>query len=363
MSEIIYILTNEAMADLVKIGRTNNLEQRIKYLDTTGVPLPFRCYYAAEVDNASLLEKKLHQIFIDKRVRSKPEFFRVDPHQVREAISIASAQFVQEVTPKEDIFLEASDGLALEKVMRLKGKKFHIKITALEIPVGARLQFVGDTSVTCEVVSDYKVGYEGKIMSLSWAALEAYKKLGYKWSAADGLESWMYEGETLSSRKMLREQEDEQKEEVIENNSNQTIAKIRDKMIEALNRKYQVTLSRRTVAEYMDEQTGTAVRLMVSNRYDKSTHDYWYALHTKQIKFLKSVKQGYVFLGFADKKIACLVPIAVMDSLFTHCGITEGEYSTAYHLFIREKDNGTLAFYFPKIGKEYDLSKYIITLD
>ncbi len=352
------------MAGLVKIGKTDNLEKRIKGLDSTGVPLPFRCYYAAEVDNANLLEKKLHRVFTDQRVRHRREFFRIDPDQVKEAISIASAQFIKEVTPKEDIFSEAADGPALKKTMQFKDKKLHFKITDLGIPVGTILQFARDISVTCEVVSDYKVDYEGKTLSLSAAALKAYKKLGYKWSAANGLVGWMYAGKTLSYRRMLREREDEEKEEVIENDSNQTIAKIRDKMIEALNRKYQVTLSRRTMAEHIDKQTGTAVRLMISKRYGISnSYDYWYTLNTKQIKFLMSVKQGYVFLGFADKKSACLVPIAVMDSLFTHCGTTESEDSTAYHLFIRNEGSRTFAFYFSKTGKEYDLSKYIISFN
>jgi hypothetical protein len=47
MPEIVYVLTNEAM---VKIGRTTtSVEQRIKELDNTSLPLPFQCFYAAEV--------------------------------------------------------------------------------------------------------------------------------------------------------------------------------------------------------------------------------------------------------------------------------------------------------------------------
>lgn len=50
MPNIIYVLTNEAMPGLVKIGFTESLEDRIKYLSAhSGVPLPFECYYAAEV--------------------------------------------------------------------------------------------------------------------------------------------------------------------------------------------------------------------------------------------------------------------------------------------------------------------------
>jgi hypothetical protein len=51
MPNIVYVLTNEAMPGLVKIGRTTDgVEARISQLSVaTGVPLPFECYYAAEV--------------------------------------------------------------------------------------------------------------------------------------------------------------------------------------------------------------------------------------------------------------------------------------------------------------------------
>ncbi len=47
MSEIVYVLTNPTMPGLIKIGRTTNLEQRVKSLSSdTGVPLPFEVFYA-----------------------------------------------------------------------------------------------------------------------------------------------------------------------------------------------------------------------------------------------------------------------------------------------------------------------------
>lgn len=59
MPNIIYVLTNEAMPGLVKIGLTNdNIESRIGQLSAaTGVPLPFECFFAAEVKDCNKLEK------------------------------------------------------------------------------------------------------------------------------------------------------------------------------------------------------------------------------------------------------------------------------------------------------------------
>ncbi|EKD33224.1 MAG: hypothetical protein ACD_76C00068G0021 [uncultured bacterium] len=66
MNEIIYILINEAMPGYVKIGRTTNLEQRIRSLDTTSVPLPFECFYACTVKDAVFVRslQKNRNVFV-----------------------------------------------------------------------------------------------------------------------------------------------------------------------------------------------------------------------------------------------------------------------------------------------------------
>ena len=61
--EIVYILTNPAFPDYIKIGRTTNLKQRLLSLDNTALPLPFECYYAVEVNDSKKVEKLLHQSF------------------------------------------------------------------------------------------------------------------------------------------------------------------------------------------------------------------------------------------------------------------------------------------------------------
>ncbi len=59
MPEVIYVLTNEAMPGLVKIGLTaESLESRLAQLSSaTGVPLPFEVFFAAEVEDSAHIER------------------------------------------------------------------------------------------------------------------------------------------------------------------------------------------------------------------------------------------------------------------------------------------------------------------
>ena len=72
----VYILTNECMPDIVKIGFSEtSLVRRIREMDKTEIPLPLECYYAVEVPDARALEKKIHQGLDDCRVRRGREIF------------------------------------------------------------------------------------------------------------------------------------------------------------------------------------------------------------------------------------------------------------------------------------------------
>lgn len=78
---IVYILRNEAMPGLLKIGRTDaETTERMASLYSTGVPLPFECVKAVEVadgDEAHRLEAALHTAFDEQRCNPNREFFRI----------------------------------------------------------------------------------------------------------------------------------------------------------------------------------------------------------------------------------------------------------------------------------------------
>ena len=82
---IVYVLTNPSMGGLVKIGRTNrsNLQNRMGELYSTGVPFPFTCEIAIEVEDDAAVERALHQALSKMRVNRQREFFDVDPDSLK----------------------------------------------------------------------------------------------------------------------------------------------------------------------------------------------------------------------------------------------------------------------------------------
>jgi len=199
---IIYILTNQSMPDTIKIGITDNLERRIKELDNTSLPLPFECYYAVEVEDASKIEKKIHEGLDDARIRDNREFFNTTPEQAKSILEIAEIMGGKDVTPKGDIVETAQDKQALEKSRKIR-KRFNFEM--INIQPGTILNFVKDTTITCEVHDDKKVKFRDKITSLSDAADIVLREMGYDWSAAQGPIWWSYQGKSLSELRRERE--------------------------------------------------------------------------------------------------------------------------------------------------------------
>lgn len=191
MNDIIYILINEAMPGYVKIGRTQSLEQRIRSLDTTSVPLPFECFYACTVADASFVERQLHDAFLDHRVRSSREFFELSPERVASALKLAE---IENVTPGRDYVDSNEDQQALNQA-RKRRAMFNFKM--VDIPIGAELVYIYDETVRAHVIDNKRIAINGVVTSLS---ASAQALLGYPYQV-QGTIYWMYEGETLDERR------------------------------------------------------------------------------------------------------------------------------------------------------------------
>lgn len=194
MPDIIYILTNEAMQGYVKIGKTKkSLSQRLKQLDVTSLPLPFECFFAAEVENCDVVERLLHDAFADRRTRKSREFFEIAPERVASALKLAA---LREITV-EDVMDDEARVAIKETIERRSPFNFAI----VNVPIGATLVHTGDEATTCQVANSKQVEFEGELVSLSDAALRVYHRLGKNWKTVSGPTSWLYENETLDTRR------------------------------------------------------------------------------------------------------------------------------------------------------------------
>jgi hypothetical protein len=123
------------------------------------------------------------------------------PFRVKAILEVIAEE---DVTPRQDVFGDAEDTVALERAINHKRR---FQFSSAGVSVGSVLNFVKDESITCIVDSDSSVTYEGVSMSLSGAGLKAVRKLGYNWATVNGSEYWLYNGETLNSLRANREED------------------------------------------------------------------------------------------------------------------------------------------------------------
>jgi hypothetical protein len=197
MPEIVYLLTNPTMPGLVKIGRTTDLESRLRSLSThTGVPVPFECFYACQVENSTKVEKALHDAFGDHRINPKREFFRLNPDRV---VAILELVALNDAAPKMEI---ADDPVELEALHREQSRREQFRFSLADVPIGVTLYFSRDENIIAKVVDDRRIEFEGEITTTSSAAAKVLKgRFGWTVKQVQGPLYWVYEGETLDERR------------------------------------------------------------------------------------------------------------------------------------------------------------------
>lgn len=180
----IYILTNPAFPQYVKLGYAKNVETRLKTLNaSSAVPFAFRLYATYEVSK-KLTDKGLHKLIdqlnpdlrtIDevdgkKRVREFYAMSREDAYSLLESIAKISGteRKLKKIAPSSS---EAKD----EKKAK-EDRQGPLKFSECDIPVGSKLQFARDKSIEVEVVDDRHVEYKGEVTSLSRVAQTLLKR-------------------------------------------------------------------------------------------------------------------------------------------------------------------------------------------
>lgn len=189
---IVYILTNPAIPNMIKIGMTTveDVKLRMAQLYTTGVPLPFECVYAAKVSNHEKVEKALHTAFGPDRINPKREFFEIEAAQ---AIAIIKLMELEDVTPKvanEKEVIDEVEREAGEAYARKKRPRFSF--SEMGIPVDGELVNVTNGEVV-KVLSDRTISFRGKETSLTNATRII---LDNSYHVAPG-PYWTYNGKSL----------------------------------------------------------------------------------------------------------------------------------------------------------------------
>ncbi len=167
---IVYVLTNPVMPGLVKIGMTtrDNIEERMRELYGTGVPVPFECKYACKVKSSDCakIEKALHTAFEPNRINANREFFQIKPEQ---------AMAILELFNREDITLEVTE--EIDNDLTIEDKSASVKINSSRRPplnyyeMGMKkddiIVFVKDNNIIASIFDEKKVIYEGEVYSLT----------------------------------------------------------------------------------------------------------------------------------------------------------------------------------------------------
>jgi hypothetical protein len=189
---IVYILTNPAMPELVKIGMTTRAEvmQRMSELYTTGVPVPFQCSFAGKVEDVKKTERAFHKAFAPYRINASREFFKIEDSQ---AIALLEIICFEDVTPELIAELNKVDEVskkAGEQLSRNRRPRFNFK--EMGIPVGATLNSNFNIE-TCEVIDERQVKFREEVMSFTKATRI---KLDNHYHVSPGF-YWVYEGRKL----------------------------------------------------------------------------------------------------------------------------------------------------------------------
>lgn len=158
----IYIMTNPALKDMVKIGYAANVETRRKQLSTTALPYDYEVYATYET-TGKLEDLQLHKLIDrlnpDLRVTKNREFFLMTPEEAYELLEVIA-------------IISGSQGrLKREKEVsnppKQKIKRPPVDFYLCGLKDGDKLVYVDDESVVVTICGNRKVLYNEEITSLS----------------------------------------------------------------------------------------------------------------------------------------------------------------------------------------------------
>lgn len=132
MASWCYVATNSAFPHLVKIGSTErDPADRIRELNTTGVPSPFKLAYAVQVDSGETLERRAHTALRHCRHQDNREFFEASVQEAVRAIKAEIAVRGMQIHFEDDADQKAQQVAAeLERRERIRTTRSKLEAVA-----------------------------------------------------------------------------------------------------------------------------------------------------------------------------------------------------------------------------------------
>lgn len=195
----IYILTNPAFPNLVKLGYTDNIESRIKTLNSnSGLPDPYSCYAYYKVKKR-LTDLQLHDLIdiLNPTLRHSKnrEFYEMSADEAYNILEIIS-----KITGTEEQLVNVQNQSTqnIDSQAQIYSKKAErTTFKMLQIPIGSDLVFTKDSNVIVKTVDDINtVEYNGVNYTISRLVMELLKT-----QSARGVQYFTYNGELLIDRR------------------------------------------------------------------------------------------------------------------------------------------------------------------
>ncbi len=214
---VIYILTNPAFPEYVKIGYTSDLEERLEQLNQSAcVPFPFRVHALFDVDRP-IPEEDLQSLIasLDPEVRTLAstdgETRRIDFYIMSKEHAYILLENIARMsgTPHRLHRMrsdkpEVTDQKMADEIREdARTGKLPFSFHKCGIPVGARIELGDHPEYVATVADDRHVAYDGKTYSLTALARELLERE----QDLQGPLYWTYLGRTLCDLRTEREEE------------------------------------------------------------------------------------------------------------------------------------------------------------
>ena len=196
----------------ILLGITHDVKNR-EQQHTRSNTYPVKCIYARKINSglgdAYRIEQALLSLLRPYRIptpRGRPsEILWVDASDgptEQEIIDVIKLFPGEEIDLNEEIDDDTAQNRKLvEEVARESERRARFRFSLIGIQPGATLTFRHDGEITCEVLSDRHVGYDGERVLLSQAARLAMESVGRANAsgAYQGSQYWNFNGKSLQS--------------------------------------------------------------------------------------------------------------------------------------------------------------------